>query len=407
MNRKRLTELMTQHDLGAVVGTSVQSLVYAFGYEVFEGILNQFGQAVVIPRDSQVPAIAVLPTLEVGYAIDAGLDRETRVQLFGQQSKEAMPSIWEGRYDALMAHVQPSIVDAIAAALDEAGVHGQVAVDSNGHPSAAELAARINSCEFADHGEDIIYLARLVKTPAEIEKLRRAQVINESAMQAVVVAAGDYTVVDAGSIFVKIVTEGGGIPLHFLLHEGGAFRHWGYGGRRMVAGIPGRADKPIERGRRYSYDAGLLYQGYVSDLGGTFLLGCDPSEDDTRIYRALSAGIEAGLQEIRPGMRASELKAKVESAVRKNGMPDLPPRNMVGHFIGLDHLEGWIGDPVSTHSPFLPNPFDVEFEENMVLNFELFLADPGQTGYQYELAAAVTKSGAAPISALRALQVIA
>src|ERR1700736_6100395 len=98
MNRKRLTALMSQHDLAAVVGTSVQSLVYAFGYEVFEGILNHWGQAVVIPRDSQVPAIAVLPTLEVGYAIDAGLDRETRVKLFGQHSKEAMPSIWEGRY---------------------------------------------------------------------------------------------------------------------------------------------------------------------------------------------------------------------------------------------------------------------------------------------------------------------
>jgi Xaa-Pro aminopeptidase len=404
MNRKRASELMTRNGLEAVVATSYQSLIYAVQYEVFEGPWNHFGQAVVIPRDESQPVVAVLPTLEIGHLIDAGLDLRASVQLFGAKSNSGGNAIWDGRYDALIAGARPSIADAISSALDKTAVRGRVAIQTGGHPSANELAAGPGR-EFVDHGEDIVYLARLVKTKQEIDLLRHAAAINESGMRAAIAGAGEYSVAEAGAIFVNTVVQAGGQPMHLIVDDAGIYRHWGFGGRRRLSGMAGRADASLAQGIRCRYDAAVMYEGYVSDLGGTFFIRAEPNEEDHRVFGALSAGVEAGMQAIRPGMKGSELTNLILSTVRSSGLPEYAARP-IGHFIGIDHLEGWIGQPIPTISPFIPNPFDVEFESDMVLNFEVPLALPGIAGYQYEITCIVTESGAVPMSPRRTLEVV-
>jgi Xaa-Pro aminopeptidase len=405
MNRQRATDLMLQHGVAAIVGTSYQSLLYASQYEVFEGPWNHFGQSVVIPQDASRPVVAVLPTLEIGHLIDAGLDRRSDVQLFGNPTSSGGNPIWEGRYDDLMSRVQPTIVSAIVAALDAAGVHGRVAVQSSAQPSSADLKAADTKRDYVEHGEDLLYLARLVKTNAEIELLQRAAAINEAGMRAAVAGAGEFSVAEAGSLFTATVVHAGAQPMHFIVDDAGAYRHWGFGGRRRLSGMTARADSRLAPGARCRYDAGVMYEGYVSDLGGTFLIGTQPSSEDERIFGALRAGIEAGMAGVRPGMKASELTELVLSTVRSSGKPDFVNRP-VGHFIGIDHLEGWIGTPVPTNSPFIPNPFDVEFETNMVFNFEVPQVLPGVGGYQYEITCVLTDGGAVPISPRRTLEMV-
>jgi Xaa-Pro aminopeptidase len=406
MNRNRASDIMALHGLDAVVGTSVNSVRYALGYEVFEGDLNEFGQAVVIPRDEDQPVVAVLHSLELGPLLDAGLDTHCKVQLYSPFGQSLSDPAWAERFDALIGHARPGLIDAIAAALDMLTVRGRVAVERHVHLSAADLTSAVDGHDFVDHGEDILYLTRLVKTPAEVEMLRRAAAINESAMQAAIVGAGDYTVAEAGSLFTQTVVEAGGVPLHFLIDDIGVWRNWGFGGPRRLTGVPGRAEAKLRRGALLQYDAGVTYHGYWSDLGGVFLIGAEPSAEQRTIYAALSAGVQAGMETIRPGMKASELNKSVVSAIRANGLPDLPDRPGFGHFIGLTHSEGGLGRPTPTDSPYLPNPFDVEFAPNMVFNFELPFSAPGKDAYQYEITVVVTDHGAVRISPFKSLQVV-
>ena len=406
MNRNRASDIMALHDIDAVVGTSVNSLRYAVGYEPFEGDLNEFGQAVVIPRDEDQPVVVVLHSLEIGPLLDAGLDTHNKVQLYSTFGQSSGDPGWADRFDALIGHARPGLIEAIDAALDMVSVSGKVAVERHVHLSAADLVSAGNGRDFVDHGEDILYLTRLVKTPAEIEMLRRASAINESAMQAVVVGAGEYTIAEAGSLFTKAVVDAGGIPAHLLVDDIGVWRHWGFGGSRQLTGAPGRAESHLRRGVLIQYDAGVTYRGYWSDLGGVFLIGAEPSAEQRSIYEALSAGVQAGMESIRPGMKASELNELVTDAIRANGLPDLPDRPGFGHFIGLTHSEGGLGRPRPTDSPYLPNPFDVEFVPNMVFNFELPYSAPGKDAYQYEVTALVTDRGAVRLSPFKSLQVV-
>jgi Xaa-Pro aminopeptidase len=280
MNRKRATDLMLRHGVEAIVATSYQSLLYASQYEVFEGPWNHFGQAVVIPQRATLPIVAVLPTLEIGHLIDAGLDQRIGVHLFGNPATSGHNPIWEGRYEQLMSRVRPTTGTAILAALDAADVGGRVAVQTDGRPSAADLRAADSKRDYVDHGEDLLYLARLVKTEAEIELLQSAAAINEAGMSAAIAGAGEFTVAEAGSMFTATVVHAGAQPMHFIVDDAGVYRHWGFGGRRRLSGMAGRADSRLARGARCRYDAGVMYEGYVSDLGGTFLIGTKPSSDD-------------------------------------------------------------------------------------------------------------------------------
>ena len=248
MNRNRASDIMAQHGLDAVVGTSVNSVRYALGYEVFEGDLNEFGQAVLIPRDQDQPVVAVLHSLELGPLLDAGLDTHSKVQLYSTFGQVLSDPAWAERFEALIGHARPGLIDAIAAALDTLPGPGKVAVERHVHLSAADLANAINGQDFVDHGEDILYLTRLVKTPAEVEMLRRAAAINESAMQAAIVGAGEYTVAEAGSLFIQTVIEAGGVPRHFLIDDIGVWRNWGFGGPQHLTGVPGRAEAQLRRG---------------------------------------------------------------------------------------------------------------------------------------------------------------
>jgi Xaa-Pro aminopeptidase len=304
-----------------------------------------------------------------------------------------------------MSQCRPTIVNAIVAALDSAGVEGPVAVQTDGRPSAADLKAADPKRDYVGHGEDLLYLTRLVKTDAEIDLLQRAAAINEAGMSAAVAGAGEFSVAEAGSMFTSTVVHAGAQPMHFIVDDSGAYRHWGFGGRRRLSGMTGRADSRLARGARCRYDAGLMYEGYVSDLGGTFLIGTQPSSEDEQIFGALRAGIEAGMASVRPGMKASELTELVLSTVRSSGKPDFANRP-VGHFIGIDHLEGWIGTPIPTDSPFIPNPFDVEFETNMVFNLEVPQVLPGVGGYQYEITCVLADGGAVPMSPRRTLEIV-
>ena len=72
-------------------------------------------------------------------------------------------------------------------------------------------------------------------------------------------------------------------------------------------------------------DVGVHVDGYIADTAKT--VSFDPSYD--YLVEAATAGLDAAIQTIRPGVRANEIGAAIEDAIRSHGAK--PIRNLTGH----------------------------------------------------------------------------
>jgi len=72
-------------------------------------------------------------------------------------------------------------------------------------------------------------------------------------------------------------------------------------------------------------DVGVHVDGYIADTAKTVCF--DPSFD--YLVEAATAGLDAALQTIRPGVRANEIGAAIEDAIKRHGAK--PIRNLTGH----------------------------------------------------------------------------
>jgi Xaa-Pro aminopeptidase len=119
----------------------------------------------------------------------------------------------------------------------------------------------------------------------------------------------------------------------------------------------------------------------------------------------LTAGIDAALENARPGIRTSALYDSVIGAVRKAGLSDYR-FSLAGHGIGIEPRDyPIIAPPARTASPFWETPFDPELEAGMVLNIECPIIALGSGGYQHEVTFVVGTGGTKLLSSRREYEV--
>jgi methionyl aminopeptidase len=97
----------------------------------------------------------------------------------------------------------------------------------------------------------------------------------------------------------------------------------------VVHGIPG--DRLLKDGDVVSVDCGIRLGGYCGDSAVTIAIG-KPSPDTERLCRITEETLEVAIREIRPGRRWSDVAAKMQEHVEKNGMSCV--KEFVGHGIG-------------------------------------------------------------------------
>jgi Xaa-Pro aminopeptidase len=207
----------------------------------------------------------------------------------------------------------------------------RVAFDDQGYG----LRLGVDGLTVAD-GYDPMMFARSIKTPAEMELIRRATRLNETAIRNTV-AAWDKgaTWRDLNIAYARAVAELGG----FVRDPGGMV--WGHprGTDATIMLSSGFEDGEVGAGTHVMFDCHGTIDLYCWDGGKTWVVDGEPQGDARRWAKATSAVAETLLSAMKPGARIRELQALTRATYRKAGVAD-PARAVVFfHGLGLSHME--------------------------------------------------------------------
>jgi Xaa-Pro aminopeptidase len=244
--------------------------------------------------------------------------------------------------------------------------------------SSAALGALFDGIDIRSDPAAFKWL-RMVKTKVELDRLKAAAKVTETAIEAVASACEEGVAQETLTRTFCSSLAGSGAQLrlvHISMSRSGSFGNANVPGDRLSAGDV------------VKLDVGAVVGGYASDMSRCFSLGT-PSEKARDYYAALVAGQEAAFQSLRPGIRACEVFDHADDAVRANGIPHYERTN-VGHGIGVDG-DGY--DP-----PLLGPTDETMLEAGMVLCVETPYYEIGFGGLQVEDMVLVTNDGFEPLT---------
>lgn len=170
-----------------------------------------------------------------------------------------------------------------------------------------------------------------VKSPKEIEKMRKSGLITGGAL----VAAGEaihagMTTKELDTVVRKYITSHGAKP-SFL----------GYGGFPgsacisindvVIHGIPG--PQVIKDGDIVSVDVGAYIGGFHGDSCKTFAVG-EVSEEAKALMKSTEESLYLAISMVKPGVRLGDLGAAIQKYNEDNGYGVV--REFVGHGVGRD-----------------------------------------------------------------------
>jgi methionyl aminopeptidase len=98
----------------------------------------------------------------------------------------------------------------------------------------------------------------------------------------------------------------------------------------VVHGIPG--PRVLREGDLISLDVGAIWEGYHADSAVTVFVGNPPSGEADKLVRVTEESLEAGIAQIRPGGRLSDISHAVQEVAEGAGFAVV--REYVGHGIG-------------------------------------------------------------------------
>ena len=171
----------------------------------------------------------------------------------------------------------------------------------------------------------------MIKTPQEIEKMRRSgQIVREVLEHVRKFVRPGATTQDLESAAVEKIRE---------LGAKAAFK--GYRGypcvlctsvnEEVVHGIPS-ANRVLRDGDIVSIDTGVIIDGYYGDSAITVAVGEKVSPKTKRLLEVTQASLQRGIEAIKPGATLGDVGAAVQETVEANGFSVV--REFVGHGIG-------------------------------------------------------------------------
>ena len=215
-------------------------------------------------------------------------------------------------------------------------------------------------------GSAVLDRIRMVKTPAETERLTLALALSEAGLRhmAAGIRAGQG-VADLHDLFrAGIEAEAGrrGVP---------APPSWDYIGIGPEPWSPGGR---VASGTIIKADVGCVIDGYSSDTSRNYVFG-RPSADQAELHTILEEAFAAGWAAIRPGV---PMRAAHEAATRA-----LAAAGLTGFSRG--HFGHGLGNSVfSEQWPFIAADTEVPFEPGMVMAFEVPIYVDGVGGFNLE-----------------------
>ena len=241
----------------------------------------------------------------------------------------------------------------------------------------AELSKRLAPIRVAEDG-GIIRQLRLIKSAAEIEKIRAACDIAGRAFARVPdIATVGQPVDEVFRRFQMLCLEEGADWVPYL--AGGA----GPDGYDDV--ISPATDRRLTEGDVLMLDTGLVWDGYFCDFDRNFAIGGTSSDADDGYARLIEA-VDAAMEIARPGATAADLFHAMDKIV--TGGQGGSEAGRLGHGLGMQLTE-W---------PSLIPTDRTVLQEGMVLTLEPGIALGDETMLVHEENVVIGKSGAALLS---------
>lgn len=143
-------------------------------------------------------------------------------------------------------------------------------------------------------------------------------------------------------------------------------------------------DKCIEFGDFVTIDFGAMYNGYISDMTRTFVVG-EADEKQREVYELVRQAQEAGVKQMRAGAVASEPDREIRKIIKKYEEFYYPG---MGHGVGRELHE----------EPFLGKNATRIMEAGCVITMEPGIYIPGWGGVRIEDTVLITEDGCEPLT---------
>ncbi len=240
------------------------------------------------------------------------------------------------------------------------------------------LKAALPKVEFVD-ASDLFWEIRMIKSPAEIERNRKACELTVRAYDDL------YPSLHEGMSEVEIIEKF--IAIQALLGGSTGFGIINSGPENYGSIGGGPTTRRIKKGDQVWIDGGCLYQGYASDFCCTGTVG-PPSDKQKKALQMIWELTKRVIDKVRPGMKASDVDALNQAEWEKLGYNYNKDINWGGGRIG--HGLGWGG--VVTEPPHI-----AAYDNTVLKPGMIFTVEPGinfEYGcYQTECDCLLTENG--------------
>ncbi len=277
----------------------------------------------------------------------------------------------------MTANVTESVIEAVRGAFRQDSRIGIAGSDTIPWRVHRQIADALPSIEWVD-ADHVLIQERLIKSPTEIEILRRASRLGSRVTDAMLACAvpgathGD--IVAAG---MDVLVRGGGIMYNSFMSSGrggnaptmvsSSFPTWG-------------SHEVLEDGDWFHVGISGALEGYYFDHARSAPVG-NATAEQIRVFEAPMHAVNAAIAAIRPGVRASDVARVGREKLESLGFALEGSFKGFGHGIGL----GW-------DSPWLIETDHTVLQENMVLCVERSVRHMGYVG-DFEETVLVTSDG--------------
>lgn len=327
-------QLMEDEGLDAILVTQDLNVRYFSGYLSVLWASRFRLMAVLLPRDPSLGPSLIIPGQETGNGLHTSWVAD--VVTYPDQDDPA-------------PHVAAAILDKVKGGKIglELGFGQRIGMTINQLDAIRSL---VKPVEFAN-ATPLIQAVRMVKSPAEVERLRRACQISQAGVRAGWEALRPgMTEKELASVMASTMYAQGaefGTQPSFLVIMSGPERY------QTVNALA--SDKVVNEGDLVLIDGGACYGGYATDFIRQAAVG-EPTDDQKRWFEICCEANDAAIQAIRPGVAGSDVYQAGVSVFEREGLLDYNVLNIVGHGTGMEvHELPWLGeaDDVYTASTVL------------------------------------------------------
>ena len=373
----KASALMDESGIDLVLVSSRENVGYLADYDVYvnnglpfmlDGTSQWTGRMVGLPKNEDTQAFIV--TISYEETLLSHLDvwiRDRRY--FGPRM------VYQGRSESHRCH--EDLVEGVAEAVQERGLaEGTIALDMAFMPADRYLRLReLLPCATFVDAEPLLWKLRVIKSPEEVRRMRKAAEATDAAVDAAYAACRDgMTELE----FERILKQ--------TMVEQGADYAWssvafGPKGALLVLAT----DERLNSGEIVRVDACSRYEGYLSDISRVRVYG-HANDEAKRAHEAIYLANRMLLEVARPGIRSCDLFDMAMKHLQKAGYASLSPQ--AGHGVGRDAHE----------PPMIAQWNEMALEPGMVVAFEPTMRVVGVGSVNIEDTVLITENGNEPLT---------